>query len=384
MSATTGHLGHLRRVLILWGLVMAAAWCPPAFAQRPKQPEPEFTGTFQAPEESVEEETDWTSIIIWGCVAVLLFGVPIYLYWKQTAGTKQKKGIVTGENEIAGYKLRTHLLTGQTSQVWEVVETVSNRHFAMKMLLPEKAHDPEHRRFLFHEAEVGLHLAHPNIIKIVKVFHDRDNPCFVMEFFPSGSLKLRVMHKQDDFIREKALDILKQVATALAFMNAKGWVHRDVKLDNILVNSLGEAKLIDFAIAQRTEKKPSGLGRLFRKKKKVMGTRSYMSPEQIRGEPLDGRADLYSFAACAYELVTGRPPFRGASNQDLLNKHLNEKPLSPRVHNPDVTEEFGNLILRCLAKKRDERPRDFHEVLMALRTMKVFRTEPPVKKAVGK
>ena len=98
----------------------------------------------------------------------------------------------------------------------------------------------------------------------------------------------------------------------------------------------------------------------------MQGTRSYMSPEQIRGEPLDGRADIYSFGATCYELVTGRPPFRGASSQDLLTKHITEKPVSPRVHNPDVTQEFGDLVLHMLAKKREDRPQDFHEVLMKL------------------
>src|SRR5215471_14452373 len=167
-----------------------------------------------------------------------------------------------------------HMATGQTSQVWEVVEVASMRHFAMKLLLPEKARDPAHRRFLFHEAEVGKSLAHPNIIRIVHIERSKTNPNFVMEFFPSGSLKLRLMRKDDAFIREKGQDILKQAATALAFMNAKGWVHRDVKPDNILVNSAAEARLIDFALAQRI-RKMGFFQRLFRRKSKAQGTRSY-------------------------------------------------------------------------------------------------------------
>src|SRR5207245_10573822 len=131
-------------------------------------------------------------------------------------------------------------------------------------------------------------LMHQNSIKIIKVVEDLKNRCFVMELFPAGSLKLRIMRNDDPFLREKGQDILKQAATALAFMNAKGWVHRDVKPDNILVNSAGEVRLIDFALARRVEK-PGLLGRLFRRKGKAQGTRSYMSPEQIRGEPLDGR-----------------------------------------------------------------------------------------------
>jgi serine/threonine protein kinase len=273
------------------------------------------------------------------------------------------------EEMIGGYKLLRHMWTGQTSQLWEVVEPSSGRHFAMKLLLPERVHDPIHRNFLFHEAEVGKELTHPNIIRIVKVDRSQNNPFIVMEYFPAGNLRLRIMHKEFDFLREKAHDILKQAATGFAFMHAKGWVHRDVKADNILVASNGDVRIIDFALAQRI---PTGLAKIFRRKEKPAGTRSYMSPEQIRGQPLDGRSDMYSFGAMCYELVTGRPPFRAASSQELLAKHLTEKPVSPKVYNPDVTDQFAELVLHMLAKKKEDRPRDFHEVLMKLRAIQVF------------
>jgi len=99
------------------------------------------------------------------------------------------------EEQIGNYRLMKHMATGQTSQVWEVVEVTSGRHFAMKLLLPEKARDSTHRKFLFHEADVGRQLAHPNIIRIVHVERSHENPNFVMEFFPSGSLKARLMRK---------------------------------------------------------------------------------------------------------------------------------------------------------------------------------------------
>ncbi len=269
---------------------------------------------------------------------------------------------------LNGFRFQNHISTGQSSQVWEVVEGHSGRHFAMKTLLPEKAREADMRQFLFHEAEVGRELAHPNIIRIVKVDHSKHNPNFIMEFFPSGSLKLKIMHKHMDFIREHGHSILKQAATALAFMNAKGWLHRDIKPDNILVNASGEVRIIDFALARRIR---TGFG-LFRKPK-CQGTRSYMSPEQILCKRLDGRSDIYSFAAMAYEMVTGRPPFRGADSRDLLRKHLSEKPVSPEFHNPQVTKEFADFLLRMLAKKKEERPKDFHEVLMKLKTISVFK-----------
>jgi serine/threonine-protein kinase len=279
---------------------------------------------------------------------------------------------------IGDYRLKESMGVGQFSQVWEVVETVSGRHFAMKMLLPEHVNKSQQRGELLHEAAVGLKLAHPNVIKIVKVDKNSRNPYFVMEFFPGGSLKSRIQHYQEHFpfLKEQSLFIFHQAAKALAYMNTSGWVHRDVKPENFLVNSVGELRLIDFAIAQRI---PKGLARLFHRKGQRQGTRSYMSPEQIECKPLDARADIYSFGATAYEVITGRPPFRGLSAEDLLTKHLHDKPVPPQSFNKDITEEFGNLVLRMLAKKRDDRPRNFHEVLMEMQKLRVWRSLPPRK-----
>jgi serine/threonine protein kinase len=194
-----------------------------------------------------------------------------------------------------------------------------------------------------------------------------------MEFFPSGSLKLRIMRKEKEFLQEKVHDIFKQAMTGLAYMHASGWVHRDIKPENILVNSAGEVRIIDFAIAQRISK---GMAKTFhRRSRSVQGTRSYMSPEQIRGQHLDARADVYSFGATAYEIVTGRPPFRAGTPEDLLNKHLFEKPPSPIVFNPEITKEFSDFVLRLLSKRREDRPNNFHEALMQFRNLKVFKSQ---------
>jgi serine/threonine protein kinase len=283
------------------------------------------------------------------------------------------------EDIIGNYRLVKCLLTGQQSQVWEVVETSSHRHFAMKLLLSERAKDAEAKRMLYHEAKVGKEMTHPNVIRIVYVSNEAVNHYFVMEYFPSGSLKVRLINKQFDFIRERAHSIFKQAATGLAYINASGWVHRDIKPDNLLVNSAGDLRIIDFAIAQRAQE-PSFFGKLFRRKGVVQGTRSYMSPEQIRGDFLDGRADIYSYGASLYELTTYRPPFRAATEQDLLKKHIVEKPVPPDALVPELTSEFSKLVVRCLAKKREERPESFHEVLKVLNQIRVYKNEPIAKK----
>jgi eukaryotic-like serine/threonine-protein kinase len=375
LNRTAVPILSLQRALVLCLLLMvvaAAGWLPPAALGYAAPPDPRSGPTLtqsiviaQAARKAKKWPV-WVWIGIGGGGVLVLAIIIAAITTRKRASAPQ----AAAPDVIGGYKIQKAMATGQTSQVYEVVELASGRHFALKMLLPEKANDPVHRRLLFHEAEVGLKLAHPNIIKIVKVVKEQKNPYFVMEFFPAGNLQFRIQNKKWDFIREFAHGILKQTATALAYMNASGWVHRDVKPANIMVNSAGEVRVIDFALAQRISK-----GGLFRRKGQAAGTYSYMSPEQIRGEGLDGRADIYSFGASVYEVVTGRPPFRANTATELLKKQLTEKPDSPQIHNRDVTDEFAELVLRMLAKKKQDRPKDFHEILIKLRNIKIFKSE---------
>jgi eukaryotic-like serine/threonine-protein kinase len=277
---------------------------------------------------------------------------------------------------IGGYKLRSLLYPGQSSQVFEVVEPTSHRHFAMKLLLPEAAADSEKRRTLFNEAEVGIKLTHANVVRIHKVNRSPESPHFIMEFFPSGSLRLRLQAKDFAFIKEHSRKIFKAAATGLAYMNAMGYVHCDVKPDNILVNAIGETKIIDFAI---TKKIPTGMAKWFYRKRKPQGTPSFMSPEQITGAMPNPRADIYSYGCTLFELTTGRPPFRGNSMNDLLSRHFKEKPAPPSAYNPDVTDEFSAFLLKLIAKKAADRPANFHEVLISLKKVKQIYKSMPEK-----
>jgi eukaryotic-like serine/threonine-protein kinase len=364
---------RLQRTFILWlmlGTLGAAGLLPaPALGQGAASTTgagPRLTNHVLVAQ-AARKKTNWALWIGIGAGVVVVAAIVVaVVVTRKPPPTLQS----TSPDVIGGYKILKPMATGHTSQVYEVVEMASGRHFALKMLLPEKAREAEHRRLLFHEADVGLKLAHPNVIKIIKVVKDPKNPYFVMEFFPAGNLEFRIQNKKRDFIKEKAQSILKQTATGLAYMNASGWVHRDVKPANIMVNSAGEVRIIDFALAQRASK-----GGLFKRRGQAAGTRSYMSPEQIRGQGLDGRADVYSFGASVYEMLTGRPPFRGNTPMELLRKHLVEKPDSPQVHNPDITDECAEFVLRMLAKNKKDRPKDFHEILMKLQNIKIFKSE---------
>ena len=276
---------------------------------------------------------------------------------------------------IHGYRLRSLLQTGTRSQVFEVVENSSHRHMAMKILLPEKSTDKESRNELFHEAEIGTSLRHENVIHITRVNRDQVNPFFIMEFFPAGSLRNRLLAKDQKFLKEHARKIFRQLATGLAYMHVSNVVHCDVKPDNLLVNALGDLRLIDFAISKRVV---TGLSKLFYRKIKAQGTPSFMAPEQILGQMLDGRADIYSLGCTVYELTTGRPPFRGNTQQDLLQRHFTQKPDTPVSHNRELTDEFGMFVLKMLAKKKEDRFQTCHEVLIALKKIKIYKDEKDI------
>ena len=274
---------------------------------------------------------------------------------------------------LNGFRFLSLLMTGQTSQVWQVLREEDHKYFALKLLLPEAVRDPAHRKFLEHEARVGMELGHENVIDIYKYFPDRKNPHFVMEYFPSVNLKLRIIYKQP-IVHEKVVEIVSQTCKALGHMHEKKWVHKDVKPDNVLVSDGCRVRLIDFALADRIR---TGWQKLFARGGAVMGTRSYMSPEQIRGEPLDARSDIYSLGVTLFELVTGRRPFVADNPTLLLQKHLYGRPDVPRAFNPNVTEELEEFLLRMLSKKRGDRPQSMSSVLAEFRHIRHF-TDAPV------
>lgn len=281
-----------------------------------------------------------------------------------------------GDDRIGGFRFVRMIHPGATSLVMEVVQESSGRRFALKQLNAGRAEDPAERRLFEFEAKLGMQLRHPNIIHVHEYFRDQLQPYFIMDLFPSYHLKLPIARPSVYPMPVAQLHrIMEQAAAGLAYMHDQGWVHRDVKPENILVNKSGEVKVIDYALAMRPF---SGLKKLFVRKAPVQGTPSYMSPEQIRGEPPMPSADIYSFGITCYELACGRPPFRADSQNELLNKHIRERAAPLIVHNKAITNEFNDLVLKMLAKKPTDRPASLHEFLSRFNRVRIYKDDPAI------
>ncbi len=278
------------------------------------------------------------------------------------------------QNQIDQYQLVNCISTGNLTQIWEVKHIANLQQYAMKLLLPEHLKDKTHVAELKNEAAIAKQLEHPNIVRIMEVSIGRDNAYFIMEYFRGGSLKglIRGDHAS---IQGRAKKIMEACAQTFAFIHDKGWVHKDIKPDNILVTKSGDVRVIDFSLAS----KPTGmLSALLTIKSNVViqGTRTYLAPELIQRLPLTFSADIYSLGILFYEILTGRAPFIMSNPNDLLMAHVREKAERPSGYNTNLTPELDQFIYKMIAKKPKERFASMHEVAAALKNLTIFKQEP--------
>lgn len=264
--------------------------------------------------------------------------------------------------EIAGrYRVQAKLGEGGMGAVYKAEQISLKRQCAVKLLRPEVAGSQMLLRRFNAEAELVAKLSHPNTVNIYDFGQDSDGTLFIaMEFIEGKSLR-DVIHQEAPLPLPRALRIAQQVAASLVDAHAHSIVHRDLKPDNVMLQERGRQKdvvrVLDFGIAKlRDENRQSQLA--MTQAGDMLGTPQYMSPEQIRGETIDGRTDIYSLGGLLYEMVTGRLPFEAPTVMALLSKHLLETIVPPSQRRPDLDlpPEIDALILRAMAKDAAARP----------------------------
>ena len=270
------------------------------------------------------------------------------------------------------------------AEVYLADQTSLNRRVAVKVLRSEMVSDENHLKRFEQEAKAAGGLNHPNIVQVYLI-GEQDGMHFIAQEYVQG-LNLREFLKRNgppDV--QTALHIMRHVATAIGAAHAAGIVHRDIKPENIMITRKGEVKVADFGLAQLTlggeqvnlpqagTTKPVNLTQVGT----TMGTPLYMSPEQIRGQKLDRRSDLYSFGVTCYHMLCGSPPFRGETALSLATQHINQTPEPLAERRPDLPPALCQIIHKLMAKTLSERYSDSETLLKDLkRIIKALKEEP--------
>ncbi len=270
------------------------------------------------------------------------------------------------QKRIGGrYSLRDPLGRGGMAEVFLAHDEVLNRDVALKILREQYADDEGFVERFRREAQSAASLNHPHMVHVYDWGRSEDGAAYymAMEYVPGGTLKDCIL-AEGPLPARMAVQIASQIAEALEAAHARGVVHRDVKPQNVLLTTSGEAKVTDFGIAQAasaTTTSRSGL---------ILGTAGYMPPEQANGGSVGPQSDLYSLGVVLYEMLTGEVPYEAHTPGIVATKHLTELPRSPREANPEVPEEIDDLTLRLLAKSPADRYWSATELLGDLRRIR--------------
>jgi serine/threonine protein kinase len=277
--------------------------------------------------------------------------------------------------EIAGrYRIIKKLGEGGMGAVYRGEQISLKRAVAVKLLKPELgSHQTILQRFNA-EAHAVAKLSHPNTVNIYDFGQDTDGSLFIaMEFIEGRSLR-EVIQKEGPFPPGRALAIALQVAASLSDAHAHSIVHRDLKPDNVMLQDRGRHKdvvrVLDFGIAKLRDDNRATQAAMTQAGD-MLGTPQYMAPEQIRGEAIDGRTDIYALGCMIYEMVTARLPYEAPTIMAMLSKHLLETPVPPTQRSPELAlpPALDQLVLSAMAKNPDERPATmdlFSELMAAL------------------
>ncbi len=260
-------------------------------------------------------------------------------------------------SQIPGYQLICNVGKGAMATVYKARQLSLDRIVAVKVLPKRMNQNPEFVDRFYKEGRAAARLSHNNIVQAIDVGASPDGyHYFVMEYIEGKTLYDLMLPppagEGHSFSEAEALDVIIQIAEALAHAHERGLIHRDVKPKNIILMPGGVAKLTDLGLARAQDDKEAAESEAG----KAYGTPYYISPEQIRGDvDIDFRADIYSLGATMYHLVTGRPPFEADTPAAVMHKHL-KQPLVPADHvNTGLSAGVGEIIEVAMAKNRDER-----------------------------
>jgi serine/threonine protein kinase len=277
--------------------------------------------------------------------------------------------------KILHYQLVEKIGAGGMGEIYKAQDSRLNRLVAVKILSPGLSTDPDRRRRFFQEAQAASALNHPNIITLYDIISEGDLQCIVMEYIAGKTLRELIPSR--GLPAPQAIQYGAQIASALTAAHAEGLIHRDLKPSNIMVTTTGLIKVLDFGLAKWVDTGLSGqtgdqqitAETALTREGSIIGTVSYMSPEQAEGKRVDARSDIFSFGDVLYEMVTGRRAFEGRSGISTLSSILRDdvKPIYESA--PDVPPLLEQIILRCLPKEPAARWQSMKEIEGALITL---------------
>jgi serine/threonine-protein kinase len=258
----------------------------------------------------------------------------------------------TGRVLAGRYRLDRLIAGGGMAQVWEATDEVLSRKVAVKVLHPHLAADETFLARFRREAVAAARLIHPSIVAIYDTHTDDTTEAIVMELVRGRTLRQEMDRRDDHTLGSgEAAAIVAQVADALETAHKAGVVHRDVKPGNILLSDDGRVMVTDFGIAKARNPDESDLTLTGT----TLGTVKYLAPEQVEGQPVDGRTDVYALGVILYEMVCGRAPFTGENDATVALARLTQKPLRPRQVRASVPRSLEQVIMRAMARHPDDR-----------------------------
>jgi serine/threonine protein kinase len=280
---------------------------------------------------------------------------------------------LTAHTRLGPYEILAPLGAGGMGEVYRGLDTRLDRDVAIKVLAESMTDDPQALGRFQREAKAVAALSHPNILVLYDIGTDRGTTYAVTELLEGESLGKRLKGGALDW--RKAVEIASAVLDGLTAAHAKGIIHRDVKPDNIFLTTDGCVKVLDFGLA-RLDSKPAPPGGAAAvtvswetQPGVVMGTVTYMSPEQVRGQHADARSDLFGFGCMMYEMLCGRRPFDGPTNADTMATILHEPPRPFGSCEGAWPASLGRVVMRCLEKNPDQRFQSARELGIALRSI---------------